>query len=197
MALTQVPPLDLNIFLCDECMTWLPQFVNPEHYNCPVGCFTKITAERDIFRRKMKKSKDKCFVFLTIQDFSRRMTDLEQIQTFIKKINYLYDEGHWVIECGKGENELVFNVHVHMLIKIKTNVKNHKDRINIAWMKYFNTNLYDKDYYLLKQWRKSADMPTYDDWVDEKLTYFNNNLKGNHENTIDLGLYGTFGATQG
>lgn len=184
-----------NIEICDECLVWSQSgYENPEWWDCPVGCFTRFTHECKINKLKSKKSKDKNFCFLTIQDFTRRMEDLEKLQLFLKRIDYLYDEGHWVIEAGK--NKIEYNVHIHLLIKIKNNVKNHKNRLNISWMKLFNTNLYDADYYLLKQWRKSPDMPEYQDWLDEKLTYFDNNLKGDHINTIDLGLKGTFGTTQ-
>ena len=45
----------------------------------------------------------------------------------------------------------------------------------------------------MKQWRKSKDMPEYEDWVQEKVDYFDNQKKSLHGNTFDLNLMGNFG----
>ena len=36
-------------------------------------------------------------------------------------------------------------------------------------------------------------MVPYEEWLAEKRDYFENDLKGSHKNTVDLGLAGTFG----
>ena len=143
-------------------------------------------------RKKLNKKKDKKFVFITLQDFTRRLCDLEKLQRFIKRISYMYDDGFWVIETGKNKDEADFNVHIHMLVKIRNSVKNHKHVMNIKWTNLFNTDLYHEDYYQCKQHRDCDDMPEYMDWVEEKLNYFKQEMKGTHKNTVDLGLSGRF-----
>lgn len=137
--------------------------------------------------------KEKNYVFITLQDFKRRLSDLDKLLLFIKRIGYMYDNGIYVIETGKSEKEEDFNIHIHLLVKIGNHVKNHKEVMNLKWMALFDTNLYDKDYYKLDQHRRSKKMPHYEDWLVEKRDYFVNDLKGTHKNTIDLGLAGTFG----
>lgn len=143
--------------------------------------------------KKVKTVVPKKFVFITIQDFQRRLSDIEALQQFLKKIGYLYEEGEWIIESGKVKDSDKYNVHIHMLVKIN-NSKKHKDQLNIAWMKFFNTSLKDKDYYKCCQHRDSPKMPSYDDWLEEKRAYFINDStgKGNHVNTEDLGLRGAW-----
>ena len=104
----------------------------------------------------------------------------------------MYSEGQWVIESGKAKDAKDFNVHVHLLVKIRPQVKNHKKVMNTKWMKYFDTSLYEKDYYDLKQHRDVEGMPPYEEWLEEKKDYFQNDLKGAHKNTIDLELSGNF-----
>lgn len=142
---------------------------------------------------KEKVIKTKKYVFITIQDFQRRLSDIEAMQSFLQKIGYLYDEGEWIIESGKVKDADKYNVHIHMLVKIR-NSKKHLNQLNIAWMKYFNTSLKDKDYYKMCQHRDCKAMPAYDDWVAEKQEYFTNNVegKGEHVNTEDLGLRGSW-----
>lgn len=140
--------------------------------------------------QKKKKNTSKKFIFITIQDFQRRMEDLEKLQSFIRRISYMYDEGFWVIETGGKETD--FNVHIHMIVKIKASAKNHKSVMNIKWTSFFNTDLNHKDYYLVKQHRDGPDMVPYDEWLQEKMEYFDNDLKGSHQNTIDLKLRGIF-----
>lgn len=142
-------------------------------------------------QEKIKKKKEKIsnFVFITIQDFQRRIEDLDKIQTFIKRIHYLYSECYYVIEAGKSEPP---NVHIHLLCKI-INPRKHKQKINLEWTKLFDTSLYDKDFYKLTQWRKSELMPDYEAWVEEKLEYFDDTKKGTHQNSIDLQISGSWG----
>ena len=52
--------------------------------------------------KKEKKSKAGAkFVFITIQDFKRRIGDLENLQQFIKRIKYCFTEAIYCIESGK------------------------------------------------------------------------------------------------
>ena len=138
---------------------------------------------------KKKKEREPNFCFLTIQDFQRRIEDLDKIQIFISNIKYLYSECYYIVEAGKSDPP---NVHLHFLAKI-INPRKHKQKINLEWTKLFDTNLYDNDYYKLTQWRKSELMPDYDQWVKEKLEYFDNTKKGTHQNSIDLGISGSWG----
>ena len=138
---------------------------------------------------KKKKEREPNFVFITIQDYQRRLEDLDKLQIFIKRIEYLYSECHWIIEAGKSDPP---NVHIHLLSKI-INPRKHKQKLNLEWMKLFDTSLYDKDYYKITQWRKSDEMPTYEGWVEEKLIYFDDTKKGTHQNSVDLGISGSWG----
>lgn len=139
-----------------------------------------------------KNEKVKKFTFITIQDFQRRMCDIDKFVKFVNSISYMYEAGKWIIESGKNLDKDEYNLHLHMLVKIRDNVKNHKKVLNIKWMRQFNTNLYDSDYYLMKQHRDVKGMCSYDDWITEKLEYFDNSKKGDHKNTEDLGLNGEF-----
>lgn len=134
-----------------------------------------------------KLNKQSNFVFITIQDFKRRLNDLDKLNQFISNIKYLYSEGYYCIESGKS-----VNLHIHMLVKI-INPKKHKEKLNREWIKLFDTSLYDKDYYLLKQWRESEKMPPYEQWVQQKLDYFENEKKGCHANSIELNCRGSWG----
>lgn len=155
------------------------------------------TDQYDIDQKKLNKSKklemklkEKKYIFITIQDFKRRLSDLDKLKLFIKRIAYMYDAGFWVIEGGSQDPP---NVHIHLLVKVSDHVRNHKQVIGAKWAGLFDTNLYDKDYYQIKQWRKSPKMPDYNDWYQEKLDYFSQKKKGSHINKIDIGLHGTFG----
>lgn len=145
----------------------------------------------DKYCKNIKKEKDRNikFCFITIQDFQRRMEDIDKLLLFIKNIGYLYSEGYWIIEAGKSDPP---NLHVHMLVKI-INPKKHKSKLDIEWKKLFNNSIYEKDFYKLTQHRDVKGMPSYDQWVNEKLLYFKNDCKGNHSNSIDLELNGVFG----
>lgn len=142
-----------------------------------------------LWLKKRPKPKTNCedrFKFITIQDFQRRTEDIDKLLLFIKNISYLYSEGKWIIEQGKS-----INVHVHLLVKL-INPKTHKKKLSIEWSKLFDTNIYDKDYYKLTQCNGGKGMVPYEQWVQEKLDYFNNDKKGSHSNIIDLGLSGEF-----
>ena len=137
-----------------------------------------------------KKNKENKYVFITIQDFKRRHNEVEKLETFIKRIAYMYDAGFWAIESGKQKKIEDCNYHIHLLVQIKKKIKNHKQVLNAKWTALFDTDLRDKDYYLMKQWRKSKDMPSYEDWVEEKKNYFTGN-KLEHSNSFES-LHGTF-----
>ena len=139
-----------------------------------------------------KKNNERKFVFITIQDFKRRECDIEKLTTFIHRIAYMYDAGFWIIESGKQSKLEDCNFHIHLLVQIKKNIKNHKQVMNSKWTALFDTDLTKKDYYHMRQWRKSKDMPEYNDWLQEKLDYFDNKKKSEHTNTFDLNLVGNF-----
>ncbi len=126
------------------------------------------------------------YCFITLQNFKCRKTDVDKMLLFLKKIDYLYESGEWIIETGKSEN-----LHIHLLVKI-IDAKKHKNKLNIEWAKLFDNNITDKDFYKLSQWRASKLMPSYEQWCLEKLEYFSNDTKGTHANKEDLGLRGSF-----
>ena len=140
---------------------------------------------------KKPKTIGKKFVFVTIQDFKRRITDLDDMVNFMKKIEYIFEECIWCIESGKVPLP-DSNLHIHLLAKYR-NSKKGKNQLCIEWSKFFDTNLRDKDYFKLQQHRDSPAMPSYEDWVKEKMDYFDNEMKGTHENAIDLNCRGSWG----
>ena len=146
---------------------------------------------RNFRKIKLKEPKEQKLVFITIQDFQRRITDLDKMRQFIKKCEYIFSECYWCIESGKVPLP-DSNLHIHMLCKYN-NSKKGKNQLCIEWSKLFDTNLRDSDYYLLRQHRDCNQMPSYQQWVEEKLEYFENEKKGNHENVIDLDARGQWG----
>ena len=159
-------------------------------YHVGEGCPLEVYFEYLNKLKKSNESNESKYVFITIQDFKRRHTEIEKLETFIKRIAYMYDAGFWAIESGKQKRIEDCNYHVHLLVRIKNKIKNHKQVMNAKWTALFDTDLRDKDYYLMKQWRKSKDMPSYEDWVEEKKNYFVGN-KLDHTNSFET-LHGTF-----
>lgn len=170
---------------CEFCLK-PGNLINEEHsiYLCK-SCWDKSV-------KKKGQSITKKFVWITIQDFKRRITDLDNLLHFMKKIEYIFEEAHWCIESGKVPLP-DSNLHIHILGKYH-NSKKGKNSLCIEWSKLFDTNLRDSDYFLLKQHRDSPHMPKYEDWIDEKLQYFDDECKGNHQNVIDLNSRGAWGA---
>jgi hypothetical protein len=114
------------------------------------------------------------------------------MKKFINNILYLFKDYCWIIESGKSEP---LNLHIHILAII--NNKNVKRAINVEYKKIFKSSIVEKDYYHMKQWRKSERMPPYEQWLQEKIDYFDNNLKGEHENLVDYTQTGGFGVSDG
>ncbi len=182
-----------NIILFDCCESCLmipdpiPEYVDPD------------IAEDDLYwkqrnEEKLKKNLKQTgvkFVFLTIQDFKRRIGDLELLEQFINRIQYLWVEAKFCIESGKVPLP-DSNLHIHILGRME-NSRKCKSKMNLEWCKLFDTNLKDSDYWFVKQHRDVAGMPPYDQWYQEKLDYFDNELKGTHENVIDLASRGEWG----
>jgi hypothetical protein len=141
---------------------------------------------------KVEKKQPK-LVWITIQDFKRRITDLDKLIHFMKKIEYIFDECHWCIEAGKIAPP-DSNLHIHMLARYH-NSKKGKNQLCIEWSKLFDTDLRDSDFFCLKQHRDVAKMPSYQDWIAEKLEYFVDESKGCHQNALDLGARGAWGVS--
>lgn len=149
--------------------------------------------EKQIYKLyENKYLKIKKAVFITLQDFKRREADFDNLVLFCKNIEYIFDEFVWIIESGKSKP---LNLHVHILAIL--NNKNAKRAIKIEYNKLFGDDITEKDYYLCKQWRNTKKMPPYDQWLKEKLDYFKNNLKGDHQNAIDYTDSGGYGVSKG
>ena len=142
---------------------------------------------------KKKEKKEQKFIFITIQDFQRRIGDLDKLQLFINKIKYLFSDAIWCIESGKIPLP-DSNLHIHILGRY-INSKKAKNKICIEWAKLFNTDLKDKDYWQVKQHRESKEMPEYEQWLQEKADYFRDEMKGSHANAVDLGARGAWGVS--
>ena len=194
--------LELNDFEIKEFKYYLYKeefidFIKIEIQNFPdedVGFFVELYNMRErkrILNFKKNKERNIKYVFITIQDFQRRMCDIDKLLLFIKRIEYLYEHGYWIIESGKADPP---NIHLHLLVKI-INPRKHKGCLIINWGKLFNNNIGDSDYYKLTQHRDCKGMPPYEQWKDEKIDYFNNKLKGDHKNSVELNLSGVFGGS--
>lgn len=140
-----------------------------------------------------KKSGDPKLFFLTIQDFKRRLPDLDKMIHFLKKCEHIFESCIWCIESGSVEPPNC-NLHIHMLARYN-NSKKGKNMLCIQWSKLFDTNLRDSDFFLLKQHRDAKGMPSYKDWLQEKLDYFEDEKKGSHQNALDLGARGQWGVS--
>ena len=145
---------------------------------------------RKIVQKKPGESK---LFFITIQDYKRRIPDLDKMVQFIKKCEHIFDTCIWCIESGKVKPP-DSNLHIHMLARYN-NSKKGKNMLCLQWSKLFDTNLRDSDFFHLKQHRDAKGMPPYNDWLQEKLDYFENEKKGSHENALDLGARGAWGAS--
>ena len=141
--------------------------------------------------KKASKTLDPKCVFLTIQTFENRMQDLDSMILFCQRIQYLYTECIWCIEAGKIPLP-DSNLHIHLLGKIK-NSRKHKDSVCREWSKLFPTDLRSSDFWCLKQHRDCEGMPSYAQWFEEKVEYFEDEKKGSHQNSIDLGARGGTG----
>lgn len=153
-----------------------------------IYCWDTSKSFRNKLLGKLNKGKKKK-VFITYQNFKfHTIEDLEKMKIFMSKIDWLFDDWKWIIEHGKNEKP---NYHFHILGAI-TESKNFKRNMGIEFNKIFNLPLHPKstDYYNMRQWNKSDKMPPYDQWVSEKLDYFNNDIKGNHSNWMDIKAQG-------
>jgi hypothetical protein len=180
----------------------------PERYEIDLKrftilCETEIQKELDYAEgyeshieraRRIKKEKKsngslgtKC-VFLTLQTFQNRMQDLDSMVLFCSRIQYLYHNCMWCIEAGKVPLPDC-NLHIHLLGQIK-NSRKHKDAVCREWSKLFPTDLRSADFWNLRQHRDCPEMPSYEQWFNEKLEYFEDEKKGAHQNSIDLGARG-------
>lgn len=148
-------------------------------------------------QRKLNKilNKQSKYVWITIQTFKQKLNDLDKYKQFIKNIKYLYSEGYYCLESGSVPPPNC-NLHLHMLVKI-IQPKKHKYKLDIEFKKIFNMSIYDKDYYCLKQHIDSPKMVPYDQWIQEKLDYMDDEKKGNHNNSIDLNCRGDWGVVTG
>jgi hypothetical protein len=172
----------------DHFINWWTNlgFDDSEQIECVMYYYDRHLKKELKMLKNVKKERIINYCFITLQNFICRKKDIDKMLLFLKKIDYLYESGEWIIESGKSEN-----IHIHLLVKI-INPKKHKNKLNIEWNKLFNNNITDKDFYKLTQWRNSKGMPSYEQWIIEKLDYFKDETKGSHGNKEDLGLQGSF-----
>ncbi len=146
--------------------------------------FLDLEHEEMTQKKIMKPKKNKKCFFLTIQDFKRTLSDFEDMVKFMKNSRYLFTDLLYVIESGKNEDDP--HLHVHLLGNY-VNPKKGKSKVCLEYKKIFNSNLNEKDYWDLRQWNKSKEMPPYSQWLEEKVDYIlDNNKKGTHANFVDL-----------
>ena len=161
-------------------------------WNKPLDIWWCLACDDEYKRRfppAIKAKSEKKAVWITIQDWKRRKSDIPDMKLFLSRMAYHYKDFRWCIEKGSKEN-----YHIHYLCIIK-NSKNHLRALKTEWSKLFNTEVGNKknDFYLAKQWNLSESMPPYDQWIQEKLEYMDDNKKGEHSNSTDIAQNGGAG----
>lgn len=95
-----------------------------------------------------------------------------------------YSYYNYVVEAGENEDDPHLHVHALILLKHKKQGKNHARDLKKFWVKYFpKSPLIKSDYH-----SKNVS----GQYFFDKLEYFNNEEKGNHENFCDLNIRGCF-----
>ena len=151
-------------------------------------------------------TQDQKMIFMTCAGSKVNGRHIEPTEENIKKmkamLNHLksewWEEYLVVIEKGKSGD----NLHFHALVKTRT-TKNHARAIQFAWGDTFYPWGKQKDgrlktikgdhEYLVKQHNKSdkkdkskKKMVPYNEWIQEKVNYFNDSLKGSHSNKDEI-----------
>lgn len=127
--------------------------------------------------------------------------NIKRVKAMLNTIKKKYwDEYLVVIEGGKGGDHL----HVHALVKVKRDPKDsskiksgHARYIENLWGATFyehgdkkqgallGEKSKDPEYYK-KEWNESPNMPSYEEWLQEKVVYCDNSLKGDHSNREEI-----------
>jgi hypothetical protein len=149
---------------------------------------------------KSIQPKKKAWMYLTLSP-DKKLRNLENtkenrdelynwcLKWFNKNPEFYPPEGdmHWIIEAGSEDNHL----HVHSCFELKTGYK-HAKKLKASWKRTFpnnqlltSVNLCNKNHgrgeYAYAQ---ITDVKI----LKDKLTYFDPEQKGDHENLVDLGL---------
>ena len=106
--------------------------------------------------------------------------NIATLKNFGERIAFLYDPYYFVVESGK--DAAAPHLHIHILGKIK-NSKKHLDQLRSKWTQLCGFVIdWKSDDYDLRKWRSHPDMPTYDEWIAEKVSYMTDDFKGTHSN---------------
>lgn len=136
--------------------------------------------------------KDYIYQFITLSpDYAKRNIEYtrgnaDKMKTFCEKWfnDIRYSEYHWIVEYGKVQGG---HLHVHALVRMKHKKqgRNHARDLKEYWKKFFPNNpLISRDYHSQNISGK---------YYFDKLNYFKNCNKSDHENLIDLNIRGSGG----
>ena len=106
--------------------------------------------------------------------------NIEVLKNFGNSIGFLYKKYLFVVESGKYVDTP--HLHIHILGIIR-NSKKHLAQLRAKWEQICGFAIdWKSDDYDCRQHRNSPAMPTYEDWLNEKLVYMEDEFKGTHQN---------------
>lgn len=106
--------------------------------------------------------------------------NIEVLKNFGNSIGFLYKKYLFVVESGKYPDTP--HLHIHIL-GIMRNSKKHLAQLRAKWEQICGFAIdWKSDDYDCRQHRNTPAMPTYDDWLNEKISYMNDEYKGTHKN---------------
>ncbi len=144
--------------------------------------------EKLIAKKLRELNKDYIYQFLTLSpDHNTRALDKSDVPKMEEWANKWFTEKrysyyNWVLEYGEDANNPHYHIHALVLLKHKKQGQNHARELKKFWAKYFpNSQLIGKDYLSKNVSGK---------YFKDKELYFDNSLKGSHENFMDSGIRG-------
>ena len=175
--------------ICDKCSVTLSRKALDEYeaycdkYGEDFEPSELLESWQSVLAVRKRKAALRRKVWITISGGSKYKDKIcrTDMMTFISRILYLFEDFYGVMESGKCKTSP--NYHFHILGRMK-NSKHCKECMFREWKKLFPTVPFDtaSSVYLIKQWRDGKDMPPYDQWVAEKLSYMDNEYKGSNAN---------------
>lgn len=174
-----------------------------EYFAEKFGMYPEYPYTYEEYIERLAKKDKKNYLYITLspdkklRNLDRTPSNLENLTEWCEKwfhpSNKFYEKYSWVIESGSHGDHL----HVHAVMEMKTSHK-HAERLKNFWKKYFPNNQLLTTLNLSSKDKKKRGEYAYLRFDDEqilfqKIEYFINESKGDHENLIDEGLRGSHG----
>lgn len=125
-----------------------------------------------------------CFITIAPSKYRTPIPYTEEninvLKNFGDNLGFLYKKYLYVVESGKYSNTP--HLHIHIL-GIMRNSKKHLAQLRAKWEQLTGFTIdWKSDDYDCKQHRNKEGMPMYDAWINEKISYMNDDYKGTHKN---------------